>query len=87
MSVIGYSVTCGRCEAKMLVSVDDKHLRHCPDCLAQLLHEAIESEDAAPQPDPVREPMQTLRALLEDWEQELLGRNDDDDYPIGQVRG
>ena len=87
MSVIGYFVICGRCEIKMIVTVEARDSKHCPECLTELILEAIEAEDAAPQPDPVRQPMQTLRALLEDWEQELLGRNDDDDYPIGQVRG
>ena len=36
------------------------------------------------EPEPVRQP---YTETLLPWELELLGRNDDDDYPIGQVRG
>lgn len=42
MSVIGYIVTCGRCEARMLLTAEGKHTKHCPDCLKEMLLEAIE---------------------------------------------
>ena len=84
MSVIGYFVICGRCEIKMIVTVEAKDSRHCPDCLTELILEAIEAEDAAPLPEGCWAP---YTETLLPWEQELLGRNDDDDYPIGQVQG
>lgn len=84
MSVIGYFIACARCEIKMIVTVAARDSRHCPDCLTELILEAIEAEDQAPQPPPFHQPYDTP---LLPWERELLGRNDDDDYPIGQVRG
>ena len=82
MSVIGYFITCGRCDIKMIVTVEARDCRHCPDCLTELILEAI--EDEAETPEPVRQPYESP---LLPWELELLSRNDDDDYPIGQVRG
>jgi hypothetical protein len=41
MSVIGYLITCQRCEARMLVTSEAKHTQHCPDCLHEMLLEAI----------------------------------------------
>lgn len=81
MSVIGYFITCARCEVKMIVTVEARDTRHCPDCLNEILMEAIESD----LDDPV--PYQPYETSLLPWEVELLGRNDDDDYPIGEVRG
>lgn len=82
MSVIGYFISCTRCEIKMIVTVEAKHSRHCPECLNDLILEAIDSIDDEPEP-----PRQPYTEPLLPWERELLGRNDDDDYPIGQVQG
>ena len=80
MSVIGYFVICGRCEIKMIVTVEARDSKHCPECLTELILEAIEADDEEPQP------RQPYTETLLPWELELLGRNDDD-YPIGQVQG
>lgn len=42
MSVIGYLITCGRCEVKLVVTVEARHTKHCPDCLNDMILEAIE---------------------------------------------
>lgn len=68
----------------MLVTAEARDMRHCPPCLTQAILEAIGDEDDTPDPPPVREPYDSP---LLPWERELLGLNDDDDYPIGQVRG
>ena len=41
MSVIGYIIVCDLCNAKMIVTVDMKHGKFCPDCLDQYIQEAI----------------------------------------------
>lgn len=82
MSVIGYLIACNRCEIKMIVTVEARDSKHCPQCLTDLILEAIEAlKDEEPQP------RQPYAETLLPWEIELLGRNDDDDYPIGQVQG
>jgi PHP family Zn ribbon phosphoesterase len=84
MSVIGYMISCQRCEARMLVTSEAKHTQHCPDCLTEAVLQAIESaevEDSQRKPDNAG-PYESLLP----WELELLGRNDDD-YPIGEVQG
>ena len=84
MSVIGYLITCGRCEARMVVTAEAKHAKHCPDCLTQMLLEAIDQiDDSQPGPPQVHQPYDPP---LLPWELELLGRADDDDYPIGEVQ-
>ncbi len=45
MSVIGYLITCGTCEAKMIVTVEARHMKHCPDCLEAMILEAIDRAD------------------------------------------
>lgn len=46
MSVIGYVICCGTCEAKMIVTVEARYTKHCPDCLTDMMLEAIRrSED------------------------------------------
>lgn len=44
MSVIGFFVTCGTCEARMLVTPDAKDMRNCPDCLREAILAAIEDD-------------------------------------------
>jgi len=41
VSVIGYIIRCDMCNAKMLVTVDAKDGKFCPDCLDQYIHEAM----------------------------------------------
>jgi len=48
VSVIGYLITCGRCESKMIVTAEAKHSKHCPDCLTHLILEAIDGDDDYP---------------------------------------
>lgn len=77
MSVIGYLIQCEVCSVRMIVTADAKYSKLCPECFSDRLLEAIEEDD---EHSPYTSP-------LLPWELELLGRNDDDDYPIGQVRG
>lgn len=42
MSVIGYLITCETCEVKLFVTVEARHTRHCPDCLNDMILEAID---------------------------------------------
>ena len=42
MSVIGYFLQCDMCNAKMLVTVEAKHSKFCPDCLDEFIRDAID---------------------------------------------
>lgn len=80
MSVIGYITQCQNCDVRMLVTAEARDMRHCPPCLNDLIIEAIDTAEAkeAAESQPYDPP-------LLPWERELLGRNDDDDYPLGEV--
>jgi hypothetical protein len=42
MSVIGYFLQCDLCNVKMLVTVEAKHSKFCPDCLEEFIRDAID---------------------------------------------
>lgn len=42
MSVIGYIRQCDLCNAKMIVTVEAKHMKFCPECLDEFLQDAID---------------------------------------------
>lgn len=42
MSVIGYLITCGQCEIKMVVTAEARHSRMCPDCLREYVLDAVD---------------------------------------------
>ena len=41
MSVIGYIRQCDLCNAKMIVTVEAKDMKFCPECLDEFIQDAI----------------------------------------------
>lgn len=43
MTVIGYVVQCATCGQRMVVTVDGRHEKYCPDCLRLYVEGDIDS--------------------------------------------
>lgn len=59
MSVIGWVLTCEDCGVRMVVTVEDRHIRCCPDCLLQRVQDAI--DDLGNQDDTADYPLGEVR--------------------------